>query len=484
MMKYLVLALSVIGCFWTGCADQEKDNQPNIVWIIAEDLSQDLGTYGNKLVHTPNIDGLAKRGVKFTNVFTTAPICTPSRTALAVGMHPGSFGGHHMRYPDSLKPDLPEGVWTMNRHFQKNGYVTANITDDQGNGKTDWSFETNMNQQFDFNTWKELADQSKPFFAQINIHYSHRPFPENDSNEIDEQKINIPPYYPDHPVTRHDFANYYKSVEKLDTEVGRVLDTIKQYGFENNTIILFFSDHGRPMTRGKSFIYDSGIKIPAILHIPAQVNAPEEYGSKVTEEKLISAIDFTATTLSLAGIGKRENMHGRIFWGNNKDPERQYIYSAVDRTGESHFKSRAIRSKEYKYIRNYRHDYTINEMATAYRKANHPIYHLLNILDEQGELEPAQQYLVDDLPEEELYHVKKDPYEINNLAENSEHQDIRQKLKNKLKEHLKQIDDQGLEADSKQIETIFEQYGKQSIENRREKIQQLHKQVMKQLKSE
>src|SRR5699024_1433475 len=389
----------------------------------------------------------------------------------------GSIGAHHMRYPDSLKPDLPEEVLTITQHFQSNGYVTANIISGPGNGKVDWSFNANLDQQFEFKSWKDLAGQPKPFFAQVNIRYTHRPFPENGLNYIDEEKITTPPYYPDHPGTRSDFANYYRSIEKLDTEVGRVLDAINHHGFENNTIVFFLSDHGRPMPRGKSFNYDSGINIPTIIHIPDQLHAPDEYEAGKTESELISAIDFTTTSLSLAGIEKPKNMQARVFWGNHHDPERKYIYSAVDRTGESYFKSRTIRSKEYKYIRNYRHDYSINGMATAYRKANYPIYHLLNILDEQNKLEPTQQYLVNDLPEEELYDVKKDPYETSNLAEDPDYQEIRRKLKNKLEEHVKQIDDQGLEADSEQIMNVFEQYGKQSMEQRKQKIKQLHEQV-------
>src|SRR5699024_329486 len=222
MAKHLLLTLSVIIiCVWAGCSGQEKKLRPNIVWIMAEDLSQDVGAYGNELVSTPNIDGLARQGVKFTNVFTTAPICTPSRTALAVGMHAGSIGAHHMRYPDSLKPDLPEEVLTITQHFQSNGYVTANIISGPGNGKVDWSFNANLDQQFEFKSWKDLAGHPKPFFAQVNIRYTHRPFLENCLNYIDEEKITTPPYYPDLPGTRSDFANYYRSIEKLDTEVGR-----------------------------------------------------------------------------------------------------------------------------------------------------------------------------------------------------------------------------------------------------------------------
>lgn len=480
--RCLLLCLSVLLAVLAGCSTPESERRPNIVWIMAEDLSQDLGAYGNELVTTPNIDQLAREGVRFTHVFTTAPICTPSRTALGVGMHPGSIGAHHMRYPDSLKPALPQDVQTMNTHFQEAGYVTANIQDDPGTGKVDWSFKADQGSQFGYGHWDALAQQEKPFFAQISISYTHRPFPEIDDADIPEA-IDVPPYYPDHSVARRDFARYYKSIERLDEEVGNVLAALERRGLRENTVVFFFSDHGRPMPRGKSFLYDSGIRIPAIIHIPQELEAPPQYQPGSTNDELISAIDFSATSLSMAGIETPESMHGRVFWGEDQAPEREYIFSAVDRTGESHFQSRAIRSRRYKYIRNYRHDFSINEMATAYRRANHPIYHLLNILDKQDRLSPAQSYVVEDVPPEELYDLEEDPHETNNLAGNPNYEDVRDKLRNRLEDHLEEIGDQGLNPDRRQIIRVFEEYGRRSYQQRKEEIRELHREVAGQVES-
>ena len=171
-------------------------------------------------------------------------------------------------------------------------------------------------------------------------------------------------------------------------------------------------------------------------------------------------------------------MHGRVFWGENQAPEREYVFSAVDRTGESHFKSRAIRSRRYKYIRNYRHDFSINEMATAYRKANHPIYHLLNILGERNRLDSAQSYLVEDLPAEELYDLKKDPDEIDNLANDPRFEDTKKSLRKELRGHLQRIDDKGLHTDRRATVRVFEEYGRSSYSQRKNQIDQLHRRVL------
>lgn len=478
--RYLLPIVSLLLILLVGCAADGGERRPNIVWIIAEDLSQDLGAYGNDRVNTPHIDRLAREGMKFTHIFTAAPICTPSRTALGVGMHQGSIDAHHMRYPDRLKLALPQGVQTMNDHLQENGYVTANIHDAPGTGKVDWSFKADLSSQFEYEHWDDLARQNEPFFAQVSISYTHRPFPEVDDTAVDEA-IEIPPYYPDHPVARSDFSRYYKSIERLDTEVGNVLSALERRGMRENTIVFFFSDHGRPMPRGKSFHYDSGIRIPAIIHIPSEVEPPPQYQPGATTNQLISAIDFSATSLALAGIEKPSSMHGRVFWGEAAESDREYIYSAVDRTGESHFKSRAIRSRRYKFIRNYRHDFSINQMATAYRRAHHPIYHLLNILNEKNRLTPAQAYLVDDLPAEELYDLEKDPFEINNLANDPNYQDVKNELENRLEAHLEEVGDQGLGSDSEQIVQVFEAYGEQSYQQRKEDIARLHQQVMEEV---
>ena len=464
-----------------GCLSDTSVERPNIVWIIAEDLSQDLGAYGNDVVNTPNIDQLAQKGVRFANVFTTSPVCSPSRTALATGMYQTSIGAYHMRYPDSLKQDLPDTIQTIHQIFRKNGYLTASIEDEPATGKTDWMFKADRDKNFDVYHWEELTGQNKPFFAQVSVSNTHRPFPEVEEKEELVQQVELPPYYPDNIVVRKDWAGYYKSAAELDNKVGQILSTLEERQLEENTIVIFFSDHGRPMTRGKYWNYDSGMRVPMVIHIPENLNALSEYEPGIIEDDLISHIDITATTLSFAGIEKPEYMQGRIFWGPEKDPKREYVFSASDRIGELHFRSRAVRSLEYKYIRNYHNNFSINDASTAYRKANHPIYHVLNILHEKGSLDDVQQTLVESMPEEELYNLKKDPYELNNLANDPETSDRLISLRKELDNWMQSIRDQGMNEDSEEIIKAFDQYGKQSIERYENQIKELHVLVRNQL---
>ena len=442
------------------CNSPKKVIKPNILWIVAEDLSQDLGCYGNTLVKTPTLDNLAQNGVRFTNVFTTAPICTPSRTALSTGMYQTAINAYHMRYPDELKNSLQENVLPINELFRQNGYQTLNIKDELGTGKTDWSYKSDM-AAYDYQSWDQIATD-QPFFAVVNLRLTHRPFEKDESNPIDPSKVTMPPYYPDNEVARKDWGAYLESLQLLDKQVESILRELKIRGWSDNTIVCFFSDHGRPFTRGKSFLYDSGLKIPLIIKSPEGLDWTEYFPKGTVNNQLISAIDISATTLSMAGINKPGNMHGRILLGKNKESPRKYVYSAIDRVGEIFLKSRSVRSFEYKYIKNYNHDFSVNAASTAYRKAAHPIYHLLDILGKRNQLDSIQRNLVSPLPEEELYNVKTDPFEVVNLASDPGHQEALKRMREKLKTWQEATTDYGMQEDSQELIRAFEEYGKMS----------------------
>ena len=480
--EFFVLMLSLALCFSCNNASRENTNQrPNILWVIAEDMSQDLGCYGNDVVKTPNIDQFATKGTKFTNVFTTAAVCSPSRTALITGMYQTSINAHHMRYPDSLANPLPDGVMTLNDIFRANGYLAGNIADKPGTGKTDWSFKNDVSKQLDFRHWGELIGQNKPFFAELCLHETHRPFKTNPAFHIDSTRINIPPYYPDVAATRGDWANYYRSIETLDHEVAQVLDTLKKLDLDKNTIIFFFSDHGRPMTRGKCWLYDSGIKIPMVVYIPDDLPVLEGHKTGAINDQLISAIDISATSLAMAGITKPAYMEGKVFWGTQKESLRQYIFSASDRIGEVFYKSRAVRDMAFEYIKNFNHDFSVNEASTAYRKANHPLYHIINILNKQNQLDPYQKALAEPLPAEELYDLRHDPYEIHNLANDPDYQDKLIEMQTVLDDWIKKTGDYGMLPDSESLKAYFRKYGEQSEKLNNKKNIKLHDKIKAEL---
>ncbi|MGD1894183.1 MAG: sulfatase [Cyclobacteriaceae bacterium] len=450
---------------------------PNILWIIAEDLSPDLGCYGNSIVETPNLDELARRGMRFNNVFATAPVCSPSRTALATGMYQTTIGAYHMRYPENLRPALPPGIKTIAQLSQEASYLSANIQDYPGKGKTDWMFRADVDQQFDAYHWKDIARREQPFFAQLSTAMTHRSFEPATPGQFPLDSISIPPYYPDHPVSRRDFADYYASIERLDKEVGQILDSLKKYDLDKNTIIFFFSDHGRPMTRGKNYHYDSGLMVPLILSIPQGMDVPSGYVRGEVSNELLSTLDITATTLSLLGITPPDEIQGRVIFGSNRGEPREVVFSATNRIGETNFRSRSLRTPRYRYSRHYHRDFSVNSSATAYRKANHPIYHLLNIMHEQGQLTEAQQNLVTTMPYEELYDIQRDPFETKNLTEKAEYKVVLDSLRGAMDEWIEESGDQGLGTDSSAIEESFATYGKESAARYAEKTESLHQQV-------
>jgi uncharacterized sulfatase len=456
----------------------EEVRRPNILWIIAEDMSPDLGCYGNKVVTTPNIDLLASRGMKFNKVFTTGPACSPSRTALATGVYQTTLGAHHMRYSETLKPTLPKPIKVLPELIRENGYYTGNIKNICGTGtaKDDWQFKVSRS-AWDTHSWDDLV-KHQPFYAQINSKQSHRAF--SSTNNISKERIKLPPYYPDHPVTREDWAGYFTDVNKFDQQVGAILTQLRADNLDENTIVCVFSDHGRPMIRGKNWLYDSGTRIPLIIYYPENINKPDGYQAGKENSELLSAIDLVAETVLMAGGKVPEWMQGRSFLQNDSRP-RQCIRTAVDRIGNIDSCSRAVRSDRFKYIRNFKTPGSINEYTTAYCRAAHPIYHLLNIMGEKDLLTPAQAQLLKPLAEEELYDLENDPYETVNLVGNKKFDAVRKELKDNLSEWIELSKDKGLEKDSDAIVQHFKNYGITTMERGAKSIQEMRSSVEKYL---
>jgi arylsulfatase A-like enzyme len=240
----------------------EKSKRPNIVWLTAENIDIDLGCYGEKLVRTPNIDRLASEGVRFTRVFATSPVCAPSRSAFMTGMYQTTTGTHHMRSHRDDGFRLPRGVRPVTHWFADAGYFTANIKligkHTVGTGKLDLNF-VNEGRIFESDNWSVLKEK-QPFFVQINtpeVEYDIYDRKTKDKRRVEwvgerdhpqiatPDKVVPPPYYPDHPIVRQEWARYLNSVSGLDQRVGHVLDALRTDGLADNTIIIFFADNGR-----------------------------------------------------------------------------------------------------------------------------------------------------------------------------------------------------------------------------------------------
>jgi len=414
----------------------ETTERPNILWIIAEDCCPDMGCYGNPIVKTPNIDKLASEGARFNNAFMSAPVCSPARSALMTGMYQTSIGAHHHRSHRDDGYTLPEPVKVITEYFRAAGYYTSNCAGLNWTrpGKTDFNF-TMRRKPFDGTDWKDRKP-GQPFFAQVNIEESHRPFTKDHENPIAPDTVKVPPYYPDHPVSRQDWANYLEAIQVLDRKVGVVLQRLKDEGLYDNTIVFFFCDNGRPFPRGKGFLYDGGIRVPLIIRWPGHIKPG------IVVDDLVSAIDFAPTCLSLAGIEPPSHMQGQIFLGD-KAKKREYIVAARDRIDETWERIRCIRTKDFKYIRNFMPNLPYNQ-SNIYRIAMHPILTLMQVLYVEGKLTPEQERLMaPNKPAEELYDLSNDPDELHNMAEDPKYRTVLEEMRNKLDTWMKETKDQG-----------------------------------------
>jgi N-sulfoglucosamine sulfohydrolase len=443
-MKVLVLFIALttyLGAF------AKVDKRPNILWIISEDMSQDLACYGNSIVKTPHLDDLARKGMRFTHMFTTSAVCAPSRTALVTGMYQTSIGAMHMRYSNELKPELPSGVKTVESIFYENGYQTLGV------GKDDYMFRLD-GRSFQYDDIASL-DPTKPFFAKVNSTFPHRVFKKDKKNPVDPRLVKLPPYYPDVDPIREDWAAYLENVQLLDEEVGAILKEFSERGLLKNTIVFFFSDHGRPFIRAKYWTYDSGIRIPFIVYVPDGVGVVEGYAAGTTNDQMISSIDITATSLALAGIAKPSHMQGKVFLGSNREEPRELVFSSIDRISGTYLKTRSVRSKKYKYIKNFNNGRSVLEATTEYAKAHYPCYSAIAILDNYNKLTGAEKTLVTPLSLEELYDLENDPEETINLAYDPAYADVRKGLEKELMSWLEEIDDKGFKPDSPEIQKHF-----------------------------
>ena len=459
--------LKTVGCgtaaLFSGCATDPKratrqaararilkaQNRPNILWLISEDTSPDLACYGNNLVKTPNLDRLASEGARYTNAFVTGPVCSASRSAIMTGMYQTSIGAQNHRSHRSDGHILPNPVMLITEHFRRGGYFRCNCAglNYKQEGKTDWNFMY-MTRPFDGTDWSEHP-AGQPFFAQINFSLTHRDFRRDKRNPIDPDKVTLPPCYPDHPLARRDWADYLESIQLLDTEIGVALQWLLKEGMADNTIVMYFSDNGRPHVRGKQWLYDEGVRIPMIVRWPGHVKP----GTVV--EDLISAIDFAPTFLAPAGVEPPAYMQGYNFL-NDKGKRHEYIFAARDRCDGTVDRIRCVRSKRYKYIRNYYPERPYTQF-NAYKKLQYPMLTLMQVLRNQGKLTPEQeQFMAPSRPREELYDLEKDPNELHNLADD-------RKLRGVLREHSRKLDawikstrDQGEQAEDPQVVAFWQ----------------------------
>lgn len=390
---------------------------PNILWITTEDMGPHLGCYGDDYSISPTIDALAAKSLRYINANSNAPVCAPARTTIITGLYPPSIGAEHMRSEVSL----PAAFRMFPQYLRDAGYYCAN------NHKEDYNV-TKPGQVWDESSgnahWKNRGD-GQPFFAVFNHQITHesRIYDHiDDKHKIhDPAKVRIPPYHPDTPEVRRDWAQYYDRITMMDAEVARELKDLDNAGLADDTIVFFFSDHGSGMPRNKRWLYLSGLRVPLIVYFPPkwQHLAPKGYAAGGTSDRLVSFVDLAPTILSLAGIEPPEWMQGGAFAGKFDTPEPAYSYGFRARMDERYDLSRSVRDKRYNYIRNYmpHRDYAQN-LSYMFQTPTTRVWHRLFT---EGKLNAAQSAFWQQKPPEELYDTQVDPDEVHNLAGSPDH---------------------------------------------------------------
>jgi len=397
--------------------------RPNILWITCEDMSPNLGCYGDEYAVTPNLDRLAGRGVRYTHVFSHAGVCAPSRSGLITGMYPTSLGSHHMR----CSTTLPAFVKCFPECLRNAGYFCTNQS------KTDYNFPVPPN------AW-DVARGAKahwrnrragqPFFSVFNLTITHesRIRAKYDKLEHDPAQAVLPPYLPDTPLVRRDWARYHDLITQMDVQAGKLLAQLEEDGLTDDTIVFFFSDHGVGLPRAKQWIYDAGTQVPLIVFFPDKYRhlAPAEPGSTV--DQLVSFVDIGPSVLSLLGLEIPEHIQGVPLLGPRAGEPRRYVYGVRDRMDERYDMNRTVRDRRYKYHRNYFPtrpfapwlDY-MEKLATMKEWRR---------LQSEGKLSGVSAFFMQDTkPVEELYDIQADPYEQVNLADSPEHLEVLKRMR-------------------------------------------------------
>ena len=447
MSRAAALGAVVAAAAWQPALDAKP---PNILWLSIEDTGQQVEPY-DRYARTPNIASLARDGVTFLEAYSHSPVCAPTRSGIITGMYPTAIGTHHMR--SSMVP--PPHVRAFPEYLREMGYYTSN------NSKTDYNFPVPLTAWDDSSRtahWRNRPDPDQPFFAVFNFGSSHegsvrRQFQarsEDPSAGIyDARRLPLPPYYPDTPKTREAWAAYYDVVTMTDRTIGEMLQELEDAGLADETLVVFWGDHGAGLARSKRWIYDSGLKVPLIMRWPGKI----EPGTLRSD--LVQFLDLAPTMISAAGGEPPEHMHGRVIVGEGQGAEPEYLFHGRDRMDERYDMIRGVRDQRFLYVRNFEsHRPWVQFMRTP---SQGPIYQELDRLKRSGGLGPlVAPFMQDTKPFEELYDVVADPYQVFNLAPDPRYADTLGKMRAVLTDWMRSTDDKGLVPEPELYRRMFE----------------------------
>lgn len=457
-MKYINFYTAIATCaLGTGAVavhasnkQAKKEQRPNILWVMAEDMGHDLSCYGMPSVKTPVLDKMASEGILYMNAFCTNPISSPSRSGMMTGVHQTMVDAHNHR-SNRDKP-LPTDIKPFTYYLRKAGYtcILGNHAVLSKGYKIDCNFKTEAIGPYDgvkhfglFDKKDRFTKKDQPFFSQIQLKVTHRgdwwnEITAKSAHPVDPKTVVMPPYLADHPAVRKQWASYLDQVEHMDMEMGLLIDQLKEAKVLDNTIIFFIGDNGRCDIRGKGYLWDAGLKVPMVVW---GKNVPH-----LLDKEMRSTLDITATILQLAEAEIPDYLVGRPLFTNEGQVTtgRDYTYSARDNWDEVIECIRSVSTKRFKYIRNYMPQFGWDRHQ-QYLEFHRPHIHVMRKLKEEGKLNSAQlRFFADHKPYEELYDTMSDPYELHNLAEDATYKEALLRMRQYMDTWQAQHKDDGL----------------------------------------
>ncbi|NLR93401.1 sulfatase family protein [Flammeovirga agarivorans] len=448
---------------FSTCSSTQKtahrSKKVNILWLFGEDIDPWMPVYGDSTVVTPNIDFLAQNGVTFTNCFSMSPVCSPARSGIFTGAMPTTIGTHNHRSGRTITKRLPSHVQVVPEIFKQHGYYTFSEGKDDFNWSYNWDdyWSGSYTEKKHFGksgtgSWKNRKD-GQPFFGVIELYGGKNN--KKPASPISPDKVKVMPYYPDIPSVRQQIADHYNQIKVTDGEIGEIINELKKDGLYENTIIIFFSDNGYKLLRDKQFLYDAGLHMPMIISAPGNPKLLKKSGVR---EDLMSLLDLTATTLQLAKIKVPEYMESKDVF--EKGYHRDFVIAARDRCDFTIDRIRAVRTTQFKYIKNFMTDRPL--MQLQYR-SHKPAVKAIFKANKEG-IPFENEWLSDQRPAEELYDLKNDPFEVNNLANDPNYASKLKELRGILDQWIVSTNDQGQYPESKeQLKAVYDRYGERCI---------------------
>lgn len=421
---------------------------PNILWLSVEDICPHLGCYGDRNAITPTLDRLATQSVRYTAAFGITGVCAPNRSCLITGVYPSSLGSQDMRSTTVLPPE----VKCFSQYLREAGYYCTN------NAKTDYNFAVPKE------AWDESSRKAhwrnrrpgQPFFAVFNdevTHESQARVPEavyqkntarlTPAQRHDPAQMVLPPYHPDTPESRRDWARYYDNITAMDYHIADKLAELEQAGLADETIVFFFGDNGTGLPGMKKWIWEGGLHVPLLIRFPQKYQHLAPAAAGATTDRLVSFVDFAPTVLSLAGVPLPQHFQGSAFLGPAAGAPRQYVYALRDRMAERFDTVRAVRDARYQYLRNFQPHLSWSQF-TSYTEEM-PLMKRWRELAEQGQLSgPPARYFEPTKPVEELYDNQADPHQVQNLAGDPAYRETLKRLRGECLRWMHQTHDLGL----------------------------------------